>query len=89
MLTRGSDFGAKVVRQRVPARRHQNFSARLPLHWATWHYAKNGDLLAFNGSAVGRRSRWLTRYAHVNVGELAYTIDNPWSETDVPIIVYC
>ena len=45
----------------------KDFSPHCCRHtWATWHYAKNRDLLAL-------------RYAHVNVSELAHTIDNlPW-----------
>jgi integrase len=49
--------------------------------WATWHYAKNRDLLALQRLGGWKTLAMVTRYAHVNVGELAHTIDNlPWSE---------
>jgi integrase len=47
--------------------------------WATWHYVKNRDLLALQRLGGWKTLAMVTRYAHVNVGELAYTIDNlPW-----------
>jgi len=50
--------------------------------WATWHYAKNRDLLALQKLGGWKSLAMVTRYAHINVGELAHTIDNlPWSET--------
>jgi integrase len=50
--------------------------------WATWHYAKNRDLLALQRLGGWKSLAMVTRYAHVNVGELKHTIDNlPWSET--------
>jgi integrase len=49
--------------------------------WATWHYAKNRDLLALQRLGGWKTLAMVTRYAHVNVGELAHTIDNlPWNE---------
>jgi integrase len=83
--TARKSFGSACQRAGI-----KNFSARLPPHWATWHYAKNGDLLALQRLGGWKTLTMVTRYAHVNVGELAHTIDNlPWSETDVPIIVNC
>ena len=47
--------------------------------WATWHYAKNRDLLALQKLGGWKTLSMVTRYAHVNVGELAHTINNlPW-----------
>jgi integrase len=49
--------------------------------WATWHYAKNRDLLALQRLGGWKTLSMVTRYAHVNVSELAHTIDNlPWNE---------
>ena len=49
--------------------------------WATWHYAKNRDLLALQRLGGWKTLAMVTRYAHVNVGELAHTIDNlPWDD---------
>ena len=49
--------------------------------WATWHYAKNRDLLALQRLGGWKTLAMVTRYAHANVGDLAHTIDNlPWSE---------
>jgi integrase len=49
--------------------------------WATWHYAKNRDLLALQKLGGWKTLAMVTRYAHVNVEELAHTIDNlPWNE---------
>ena len=37
----------------------KNFTVNDCRHtWASWHYAKNRDLLRWRGSAAGRRSRW-------------------------------
>jgi integrase len=43
--------------------------------WATWHYAKNRDLLALQRLGGWKTLSMVMRYAHVNVGELAYTIN--------------
>jgi integrase len=49
--------------------------------WATWHYAKNRDLLALQRLGGWKTLSMVTRYAHVNVGELAHTINNlPWPD---------
>jgi integrase len=50
--------------------------------WATWHYASNRDLLALQRLGGWKSLAMVSRYAHVNVGELKHTIDNlPWPET--------
>jgi integrase len=61
----------------------KNFTVHDCRHtWATWHYAKNRDLLALQRLGGWKTLAMVTRYAHVNVGELAHTIDNlPWAET--------
>jgi integrase len=61
----------------------KNFTVHDCRHtWATWHYAKKRDLLALQKLGGWKTLAMVTRYAHVNVGELAHTIDNlPWSET--------
>jgi integrase len=52
--------------------------------WATWHYAKNRDLLALQKLGGWKTLAMVTRYAHVNVGELAHTIDNlPWEAAEI------
>ena len=43
--------------------------------WATWHYAANRDLGALMRLGGWKIERMVMRYAHVNVGELADTID--------------
>jgi len=49
--------------------------------WVTWHYAKNRDLLALRRLGGWKTLSMVARYAHINVGELAHTIDNlPWIE---------
>jgi len=60
----------------------KNFTPHCCRHtWATWHYAKNRDLLALQRLGGWKSLAMVTRYAHVNVGELAQTIDNlPWLE---------
>lgn len=60
----------------------KNFTPHCCRHtWATWHYAKNRDLLALQRLGGWKSLAMVTRYAHVNVGELAQTIDNlPWPE---------
>jgi len=42
--------------------------------WATWHYATNRDLLALMKLGGWKSERMVIRYAHVNVEELAPTI---------------
>jgi len=61
----------------------ENFTPHCCRHtWATWHYAKNRDLFALQRLGGWKTLSMVTRYAHVNVGELAHTIDNlPWAET--------
>jgi len=50
--------------------------------WATSHYAKNRDLLALQRLGGWKTLSMVMRYAHVNVSELAHTINNlPWAET--------
>jgi integrase len=60
----------------------KNFTVHDCRHtWASWHYAKNRDLLALQRLGGWKTLAMVTRYAHINVGELAHTIDNlPWSE---------
>jgi integrase len=49
--------------------------------WATWHYAKNRDLLALQKLGGWKTVAMVARYAHVNVGEFAHTIDAlPWQD---------
>lgn len=43
--------------------------------WATWHYAVNRDIGALQKLGGWRSVAMVMRYAHVNVGELAATID--------------
>ena len=43
--------------------------------WATWHYAANRDLGALQKLGGWKSVKMVLRYAHVNVGELAHTID--------------
>jgi integrase len=43
--------------------------------WATWHYAANRDLLALQRLGGWKTLSMVTRYAHINVGELAHTIN--------------
>jgi integrase len=43
--------------------------------WATWHYAANRDLLALQKLGGLKTLSMVTRYAHVNVAELAPLID--------------
>jgi len=43
--------------------------------WATWHYAKSRDLGALMKLGGWRTVSMVLRYAHVNVDELAHTID--------------
>jgi integrase len=43
--------------------------------WATWHYAKNRDLGALMRLGGWSSERMVLRYAHVNVEELADSIN--------------
>ena len=43
--------------------------------WATWHYAANRDLGALMKLGGWKSERMVMRYAHVNVAELAPSID--------------
>jgi integrase len=43
--------------------------------WATWHYAANRDLGALMRLGGWKSEKMVLRYAHVNVGELAHTIE--------------
>ena len=43
--------------------------------WATWHYGASRDLCALMRLGGWKSEKMVLRYAHVNVGELAHTID--------------
>lgn len=43
--------------------------------WATWHYARNRDLGALQKLGGWKSIAMVMRYTHVNVGELAHTIE--------------
>ena len=43
--------------------------------WASWHYAANRDVGALMKLGGWKSVSMVLRYAHVNVGELAHTID--------------
>jgi integrase len=50
--------------------------------WATWHYAANRDLVALMKLGGWKSERMVLRYAHINVSQLAPSIDAglaPWS----------
>jgi integrase len=52
--------------------------------WATWHYAANRDLVALMKLGGWKSERMVLRYAHINVSQLAPSIDAglaPWSST--------
>ncbi len=50
--------------------------------WATWHYMANRDLGALMRLGGWKSEKMVLRYAHVNVGELAHTIEAlPWGKT--------
>jgi integrase len=51
--------------------------------WATWHYAANRDLGALKKLGGWKSENMVLRYAHVNVGELAHTIDRLPSGTNL------
>jgi integrase len=44
--------------------------------WATWHYAKNRDLLGLMKLGGWKSERMVLRYAHVNVDQLQGSIEN-------------
>ncbi|MCY1708344.1 tyrosine-type recombinase/integrase [Pannonibacter sp. SL95] len=43
--------------------------------WATWHYQANRDLFSLQRLGGWKSLAMVQRYSHVNVGELAHTID--------------
>jgi integrase len=43
--------------------------------WATWHYAANRDIVALMKLGGWKSERMVLRYAHVNVAQLAASID--------------
>jgi integrase len=51
--------------------------------FATWHYAANRDLGALQRLGGWKSVNMVLRYAHVNVGELAHTIDRLPAGTDL------
>jgi integrase len=55
--------------------------------WATWHYAANRDLIALMRLGGWKSERMVLRYAHVNVSQLAPSINAslaPWSTKSTP-----
>jgi integrase len=55
--------------------------------WATWHYAANRDLVALMKLGGWKSERMVLRYTHVNVSQLAPSIDAglaPWSAKSAP-----
>jgi integrase len=55
--------------------------------WATWHYAANRDLIALMKLGGWKSERMVLRYAHVNVSQLAPSIDAglaAWSSKSAP-----
>ena len=55
--------------------------------WATWHYAANRDLVALMKLGGWKSERMVLRYTHVNVSQLAPSIDAglaAWSTKSVP-----
>jgi integrase len=47
--------------------------------WATWHYAANRDLIGLKKLGGWKTERMVLRYAHINIEELAPSIDRlPW-----------
>ena len=55
--------------------------------WATWHYAANRDLVALMQLGGWKSERMVLRYTHVNVSQLAPSIDvglAAWSTKSVP-----
>jgi integrase len=55
----------------------ENFSPHGCRHtWATWHYAANRDLIALMKLGGWKSERMVLRYAHLNVSNLAPSINN-------------
>ena len=55
--------------------------------WATWHYAANRDLIALMKLGGWKSERMVLRYAHVNVSQLAPSIEAglaAWSTKSAP-----
>jgi integrase len=55
--------------------------------WATWHYAANRDLIALMKLGGWKSERMVLRYAHVNVAQLAPSINAglaAWSTKSAP-----
>jgi integrase len=55
--------------------------------WATWHYAANRDLIALMKLGGWKSERMVLRYAHVNVSQLAPSINAAlaaWSTKSAP-----
>jgi integrase len=55
--------------------------------WATWHYAANRDLIALMKLGGWKSERMVLRYAHVNVSQLAPSVDAglaAWSTKSAP-----
>jgi integrase len=55
--------------------------------WATWHYSANRDLVALMKLGGWKSERMVLRYAHVNVSQLAPSIDAGlagWSTKSAP-----
>jgi integrase len=55
--------------------------------WATWHYAANRDLVALMKLGGWKSERMVLRYAHMNVSQLAPSIDAGlagWSTKSAP-----
>jgi integrase len=55
--------------------------------WATWHYAANRDLIALMKLGGWKSERMVLRYAHVNVSQLAPSINaglRAWSTKSTP-----
>jgi integrase len=55
--------------------------------WATWHYAANRDLIALMKLGGWKSERMVLRYAHVNVAQLAPSVDAglaAWSTKSAP-----
>jgi integrase len=71
--------GARIRKAFATARKRaglEDFTPHACRHtWATWHYAANRDLGALQKLGGWKSIRMVLRYAHVNVGELAHTID--------------
>jgi integrase len=58
--------------------------------WATWHYAANRDLIALMKLGGWKSERMVLRYAHVNVSQLAPSIEAglaAWSTKSAPSVL--